>query len=56
MTSKYTDNNDSDAVLMQQFFIYLARLINEYDGHKMRRLRIRPDQSLRISRMTTADR
>ena len=55
MTSKHVENNDSDAALMQQFFIYLARVIIEYDGHKMRRLRIRPDQSLRISRMTTAD-
>ncbi len=55
MTSNYAGNSDSDAVLMQQFFIYLARVINEYDGHKMRRLRIRPDQSLRISRMTTTD-
>ena len=55
MTAKYVEHSDSDAVLMQQFFIYLARVINEYDGHKMRRLRIRPDQSQRIGRMTTAD-
>lgn len=55
MNSRQFDHSDNDALLMQQFFLYLARLLNEHDGNRMRRLHIRPDQSRRISMMTTAD-
>ncbi len=55
MTSQFGERTNNDAALMQQFFIYLARVINEYDGNKMRRLHIRLDQSQQLSRMTTAD-
>jgi len=41
--------------LVQSMFMYIAACLRDGDAHSIRRLRIRPDQTHRLLRMTTTD-
>ena len=55
MTEQADSDNQKHIRLTQSVFTYVADCLKDRDGHAIRRLRLRPDQTDRISKMTATD-
>ena len=55
MVAKTIGTDQKEVLLMQSFFVYVSRCLQELDSQAIRRLGLRHDQIQRISKMTTQE-